>query len=169
MLGDRDRFNKVLAVAINPGSYEQEAIAALRKARDFVKTDPSLAHPPPPPPTPVMKGAPPDEASLQSKVTNITRFWLPIFLSNLSEQAYGLGLKSKLSCDFSVTPTTVNIRCDGVEERLSSVRGPSYLVDRAHQLSIEEGVIHVTPCRAAKAQRVRKFAHPRERAKIRWK
>ena len=31
MAGDRDRFNKVLAVAINPGSYEQEAIAALRK------------------------------------------------------------------------------------------------------------------------------------------
>src|SRR5580704_976109 len=116
MPGDRDRFNKVLAVAINPGSYEQEAIAALRKARDFAKNDPSLAHPPPPPPTPVMKGAPPDEASLQSKVTNITRFWLPIFLSNLSEQAYGLGLKSKLSCDFSVSPTTVNIRCDGSNE-----------------------------------------------------
>jgi hypothetical protein len=56
MPGDRDRFNKVLAVAINPGSYEQEAIAALRKAGDFVKTDPSLAHLPPPPPTPVMKG-----------------------------------------------------------------------------------------------------------------
>jgi hypothetical protein len=93
MPGERDRFNKVLAVAINPGSYEQEAIAALRKARDFVKIDPSLAHPPLPPPTPVMKGAPPDESSLQSKVTNITRFWLPIFLSNLSEQAYGLGFK----------------------------------------------------------------------------
>jgi hypothetical protein len=113
MAGDRDRFNKVLAVAINPGSYEQEAIAALQKAKDFVKTNPSLAHPPTPSPTPVMKGTSLDESSLQSKVTNITRFWLPIFLSNLSEQAYGLGLKSKLSCDFSVTPTTVNIRCDG--------------------------------------------------------
>jgi Protein of unknown function (DUF2786) len=113
MAGERDRLNKVLAVATNPGSYEQEAIAALRKARDFVKTDPSLAHLPPAPPTPAMKGARPHEASLQSKVTNITRFWLPIFLSNLSEQAYGLGLKSKLSCDFSVVPTTVNIRCDG--------------------------------------------------------
>jgi hypothetical protein len=113
MAADRDRFNKVLAVAINPGAYEREAIAALRKARDLVKTDPSLAHPPPPPPTPVMKGAPPDESLLQSRVTNITRFWLSIFLSNLSEQAYGLGLKSKLSCDFSVTPAAVNIRCDG--------------------------------------------------------
>jgi hypothetical protein len=113
MAGKRHRFNKVLAVAINPGSYSQEAIAALRKARDFVKTDPSSAHLPSPPPTPVIKRAPLDEASLQSKVTNITRFWLPIFLFNLSEQTYGLSLKSKLSCDFSVTPTTVNIRCDG--------------------------------------------------------
>jgi Protein of unknown function (DUF2786) len=112
MAGGRDRLDKVLAVAINPGSYEQEAIAALRKARDLVKTDPSLAHPPSPPPTPVIKRAPSEEASLQSKVTNITRFWLPIFLSNFSEQAYGLGLKSKLSCDFSAVPTTVNIRCD---------------------------------------------------------
>jgi hypothetical protein len=86
MAGDRDRFNKVLAVAINPGSYEQEAIAALRKARDLVKTDPSLAHLPPPPPTPVMKGAHADESSLQSKVTNITRFWLPIFLSTFQNK-----------------------------------------------------------------------------------
>jgi hypothetical protein len=113
MAGDRARFNKVLAVAINPGSYEQEAIAALRKARDLVKTDPTLAHPPPLPPAAVIKGTPSDQSSIESKVTNITRFWLPIFLSNLSEQAYGLNLKSKLSCDFSVVPTTVSIRCDG--------------------------------------------------------
>jgi hypothetical protein len=91
MAGDRARLNKVLAVAINPASYEQEAIAALRKARDLVRTDPTLAHPPPPAPAYVIKGTPSDQSSLESKVTNITRFWLPIFLSNLSEQAYGLG------------------------------------------------------------------------------
>jgi hypothetical protein len=105
---------KVLAIAINPGAYEAEAIAALRKARYFVKTDPSLAHPPPL--TPVIKRAPLDEASLQIKVTNITSLWLPIFLSNLSEEAYGLGLKSKLSCDFSSLLTSVDIRCDGSKE-----------------------------------------------------
>jgi hypothetical protein len=89
MAGDRARFNKVLAVAVNPGSYEQEAIAALRKARDLVKTDPTLAHPPPPALASVIKGTLSDQSSLESKVTNITRFWLPIFLSNPSEQATG--------------------------------------------------------------------------------
>jgi hypothetical protein len=141
MAGGRDRFNKVLAVAINPGSYEQEAIAALQKARDFVKTDPSLAHPPTPSPTHVMKGAPPDESSLQSKVTNITRFWLPIFLSNLSEQAYGLGLKSKLSCDFSVTPTTVNIRCDGSKKGCEAFQAHlNWLIGHINSQSKKPGV-----------------------------
>src|SRR5450631_3520383 len=55
MPDDRGRFQKVLAIAINPGAYEAEAIAALRKARTFVKIDPSLAHPPPPPPIPAKK------------------------------------------------------------------------------------------------------------------
>jgi hypothetical protein len=116
MPDDRGRFQKVLAIAINPGAYEAEAIAALRKARTLVKIDPSLAHPPPPPPIPAIKGAPPDESSVQIKVSKITPFWLPIFLSNLSEQAYGLGLKSKLSCDFSAKLATVNIRCDGSKQ-----------------------------------------------------
>src|SRR5437899_1946698 len=38
-----DRLDKVLAVAINPGAYEPEAVAALRKARQLVKRDPALA------------------------------------------------------------------------------------------------------------------------------
>ena len=33
----RDRFEKILAVAVNPGAYEGEAIAALRKARELVE------------------------------------------------------------------------------------------------------------------------------------
>jgi hypothetical protein len=36
MSQNRDRLNKVIAIAINPGAYEQEAIAALRKARTLV-------------------------------------------------------------------------------------------------------------------------------------
>jgi hypothetical protein len=87
MAGDRDRFNKVLAVAINPGSYEQEAIAALRKARDFVKTDPSLAHSPPLPP--VMKGAPLDESSLQSKVPTLRDFGCLYFFQTFQNKPTG--------------------------------------------------------------------------------
>jgi hypothetical protein len=37
------RLDKVLAVAISPGAYEQEAVAALRRARQLVKGDPALA------------------------------------------------------------------------------------------------------------------------------
>jgi hypothetical protein len=42
-MSDKDRLDKVLAVAINPGAYEPEAVAALRKARQLVKRDPALA------------------------------------------------------------------------------------------------------------------------------
>jgi Protein of unknown function (DUF2786) len=34
---DRKKIEKMLAVAISPGAYEEEAIAALRKAREIVK------------------------------------------------------------------------------------------------------------------------------------
>ena len=41
---DRKKIEKMLAVAISPGAYEEEAIAALRKAREIVKQNPLLAH-----------------------------------------------------------------------------------------------------------------------------
>ena len=48
---------------------------------------------------------------------NISAFWLNIFLSNISQQAYGLGLKSKMVVDFrSTKPHAVEIRCDGPKE-----------------------------------------------------
>jgi hypothetical protein len=46
MPSDRDRLDKVLAIAVNPGAYETEAVAALRAARHLIKKNPSLAHPP---------------------------------------------------------------------------------------------------------------------------
>jgi hypothetical protein len=33
----RDRFDKINAIAVNPGAYEEEAIAALLKARQLAK------------------------------------------------------------------------------------------------------------------------------------
>ena len=112
MSTDRDRLDKVLAVAVNPGAYENEAIAALRKARELVKQNPSLAHPPPPT-APTPKPASPDEASFQSRITKVRPDWLLVFLNSLSQEAYGLGLKSKMVCDFSEIPTAVDVRCDG--------------------------------------------------------
>lgn len=109
----RDRFDKVIAVAVNPGAYEAEAITALRKARELVRQDPSLAHPPPAPPP---KTPPPDETCVEFRITKLAPFWLNIFINKLSEQAYGLGLKSKLVCDFKEIPIAVEVRCDGSKQ-----------------------------------------------------
>ncbi len=49
-MSDKDRLDEVLAVAVNPGAYEQEAVAALHKARELVniretQISPSIFHP----------------------------------------------------------------------------------------------------------------------------
>jgi hypothetical protein len=44
---------------------------------------------------------------------NIRPSWLNVFVGSLSQEAYGLCLRSKFSFDFSVIPTAVDIRCDG--------------------------------------------------------
>ena len=42
---NRKQIDKMIAVALSPGAYEEEAIVALRKAREVVKKNPELAHP----------------------------------------------------------------------------------------------------------------------------
>jgi hypothetical protein len=101
----KDRLDKVLAVAINPGAYEQEAVAALHKARELVKRDPNLAFDLP---------SNADEASFEVEINGVSEFWFPIVLNTLSEQAYVLRLKSRFICDFA-TPTTLHVKCDGRE------------------------------------------------------
>jgi hypothetical protein len=106
------RLDKVLAVAINPGTYEQEAVAALRRARQLVKRDPALAFDLPSLNYPLPWRDPADEASFEVEISGVSEFWLPIVLNILSEQAYVLELKSKFMCDFA-TPTMVRVKCDG--------------------------------------------------------
>lgn len=106
------RLDKVLAVAINPGTYEQEAVAALRRARQLVKRDPALAFDIPSLNYPLPWLDPPDEVSFEGEISGVSEFWLPIVLNTLSEQAYTLGLKSKFICDLA-TPTAVRVKCDG--------------------------------------------------------
>jgi hypothetical protein len=105
----RDRFDKIIAIAVNPGAYEEEAIAALLKARQLARENPSLAHPPY---SPSVKTSP-SEASKQFTLTKIPPFWLNIFADNISNMAYGLGLKSKISYEFKQRPVALSIRCDG--------------------------------------------------------
>jgi hypothetical protein len=105
----RDRFDKIIAIAVNPATYEEEAITALRKARELVKENRALAHPEPAPPPP----PPQPDYCFQVDITNIPTDWVTLVAHSLSKEAYGLGLKSKIEYDFSDTPLSLNVRADG--------------------------------------------------------
>jgi hypothetical protein len=109
LAGQRDKFQKIVAIAMDPGAFEDEAIAALRKARELIKKDPTLKEPEPKPPA---VEAP--QASYKSRITNVHAGWLDILMNSLSQEAYGLGLRSKITREFS-TPAAVEVRCDGSE------------------------------------------------------
>jgi hypothetical protein len=106
---DRDRFDKIIAVAVNPATYEEEAFAALRKARELVKQNKSLAHPPPASPS----NPRPSSYYFELKLTDIPLFWLPLVADRLSREANGLGLKNKIEYDFGPSRTALDIRVDG--------------------------------------------------------
>src|SRR5215470_14885509 len=107
----RERFDKIIAIAVNPATYEEEAITALRKARELVKEDRALAHPaPPPPPAPEPREP---HYYFQVEITNIPSDWLTLVAHRLSKEAYALGLKSKIEYDFSDIPAALNVRADG--------------------------------------------------------
>jgi hypothetical protein len=112
MSDDRERFNKIIAIAVNPATYEEEAVAALRKARELVKQNRSLAHPPPLQPAPPRKPRPPDY-SFELTLTNIPPFWIQIVADKLSCEANCLGLKNKIEYDFCSAQTALDVRVDG--------------------------------------------------------
>jgi hypothetical protein len=109
MANNKARFQKIIAIAMDPGAFEDEAIAALRKARELIRQDPTLKEADIKPP----KVEPP-EASYKSRITKSD--WLNVFMNSLSQEAYGLGLRSKITCDFSVVPCAVEVRCDGTAD-----------------------------------------------------
>ena len=69
-----DRLDKVLAVAINPGAYEQEAVAALRKARQLVKREPALAFNLRSMSHPLPWLDPADETSFEVEISGVSEF-----------------------------------------------------------------------------------------------
>jgi hypothetical protein len=113
------RFEKMLALAVDPGAYDAEAISALRKAYELVKRDPSVAISQRPS-TPSPKPAPPNDKSFQARIKHVPPSWLIIALNSLSQNAYGLGLVSKITCDFEETPTAIDVRCDGSPEAVDA-------------------------------------------------
>ena len=75
----REKFQKIIAVAINPGAYEDEAIAALRRARALVQENPSLAFLSQRP----SNAAPTKMARFKRKSQIITALVLPVLMTSL--------------------------------------------------------------------------------------
>jgi hypothetical protein len=125
MSDDRDRFNKIIAIAINPATYEEEAIAALRKARELVKQNRVLAHPAAPSPK-----SPPSEYHFKVMIINIPTDWLGVVAENLFKKADGLGLNSKIEYDFSTIPSGLDVRADGIKQACNAFeRHVTWLID----------------------------------------
>ena len=112
----KDRFDKIMALAMDPGAHDGEAQAAFAMLRKLVRQYPSLTMPPQPPlPAPSQAPPSPTESNREWRLTKLPSFWLTITVGNLSERAYLLGLRSKFVFDYSEQPTAVDIRCDGPE------------------------------------------------------
>ena len=54
--------------------------------------------------------------SLAFQVKKIPPYWINIFTNNVSEAAYGLGLKSKIVVELEEIPRVIQIRCDGPKQ-----------------------------------------------------
>jgi hypothetical protein len=120
MANDRDRLTKVLALAMHPQTVPNEAMAAFRRARDLVKANPSLAHPPSPPP-PKSPATPAPEATFSANITSVHPDWILILVGSLSQRAYKLDLKHKIGFDFTQTLTSVQLVCEGTQDACNSI------------------------------------------------
>jgi hypothetical protein len=113
---ERDKLNKVLALAMHPETIRGEALAAFERARHIVKTNPALAHPP----TPQTPGAPPPTNSPQAKysmtITNVHPDWILVLVHQLSKRAFDLDLKCQIGFDFSQQLTGVKLHWNGPEK-----------------------------------------------------
>jgi hypothetical protein len=106
---DRERFDKVWALAVNPGAIEGEALAAFRKMRELVKENPALGHP-----APQTAPAPkPPQATLKARITRVHSEWVLILIGQLSKRAYELDLRNKITFDFSAAQTAIELVCEG--------------------------------------------------------
>ena len=120
MADDREKFAKVLALAINPGAIEEEAAAALRRLRELVKRNPTLAHLPIPP-APLDPQPSPSSTTLNVRVTTVHPDWLLILVSLISQSAHFLALRYRIGFDFNEIPTALTLVCEGTDTACTSM------------------------------------------------
>jgi hypothetical protein len=86
MADDRERFTKVITLAMHPTTMDTEALAAFRRARELAKANPSLAHPPSAPAP--ASAEPPQTESYNARITSVHPDWILILVELLSKRAY---------------------------------------------------------------------------------
>ena len=114
MVDDRERFTKVLALAIHPETIATEALAAFHRARELAKANPSLAHPPSERATALRQ--PCQGKVYRAHITSVSQDRILIFLGLFSKRAYELDLKYQINFDHGNSLTKIDLVWSGSDK-----------------------------------------------------
>ena len=114
MVDDRERFTKVLALAIHPETIAAEALAAFHRARELAKANPSLAHPPSEPAAAL--GQPCQGKVYRAHVTSVRQDRILTLLGLFSKRACELDLKYQINFDYGNSLTKINLAWSGPDK-----------------------------------------------------
>jgi hypothetical protein len=113
MADDRERFTKVLALAMHPETMATEALAAFHRARELAKANPALAHPPSEPGTALRQ--PCQGKVYLARVTSVRQDRILTLLGLFSKRAYELDLRYQIKFDYENSLTRVDLVWSGPE------------------------------------------------------
>jgi hypothetical protein len=114
MADDRERFTKVLALAMHPETIATEALAAFHRARELAKANPWLAHPPSEP-APALR-QPCQGRVYHARIPSVRHDRVLILLELLSKRAYELNLKYQISFNRGNSLTAIDLVWSGPDK-----------------------------------------------------
>ncbi len=114
MADDRERFTKVLALAVHPETAATEALAAFHRARELARANPSLAYPPSDPARALRQ--PCQERFYRARITSVRQDRVLMLLGLLSKRAYELDLKYQISFDDGNSLTAIDFVWSGLDK-----------------------------------------------------
>jgi hypothetical protein len=113
MADDRERFTKVLALAMHPETMATEALAAFHRARELAKVNPALAHAPSEPGTALRQ--PCQGKVYRARVTSVRQDRILTLLGLFAKRAYELDLRYQIKFDYENSLTRVDLVWSGPE------------------------------------------------------
>ena len=114
MADDRERFTKVLTLAMHPETIATEALAAFHRARELAKANPALAHPPSEPATALRQ--PRQGRVYRAHITSVRQDRILILLGLFSKRAYELDLKYQINFDYGNSLTKMDLVWSGPDK-----------------------------------------------------